>query len=337
MVFFVMSNAQIVVDGLSKIYHIPVRGQGLGATLKGLIKPVYQDVKAVENLHFQIAPGEVVGFIGPNGAGKTTTLKMLSGLLHPTSGQVRVASFTPHQRQTEYLKQIAMVMGNKSQLNSSITVADSFYITKEIYGVCETDYRKRLNELVELLEIGELLPKLGRNLSLGERAKCEFTCALLYGPRILFLDEPTLGMDVTVQLNVRSFIKNYNREHGTTILMTSHYMGDIASLCPRVMVINHGSLLYDGNLEALSARLSPYRLLKVTFEKPPENLLGDCNLNYDLLNQDGLTYTIRVSQDRAAAAAEYVLNRHSVKDLSIEQPSMEEVIDQVYRTGEVTG
>ncbi len=328
-----MAETIIDITDLQKTYHIPVRRHGLVSSLKSLVKPIYNDIKAVEQISFQIKQGEIVGFIGPNGAGKTTTLKMLAGLLYPTSGNVKVSGFTPHHRNTEYLKTISMVMGNKSQLNPSITVADSFYITKEIYHISDVDYKNRLDELVQLLEIEELLPKLARNLSLGERAKCEFACALLYQPKVLFLDEPTLGMDVSVQIRLRNFIKEYNQKYGTTILITSHYMADISSLCSRVILINKGQLMYDGALDTLSSKLSPFKLIKVTSGHDSINIDNTMEPYASIIEQSGLTYTIRVNKEKVLELTDHLLSSHNINDLSIENPSIEAVIDQVYQGG----
>lgn len=328
-----MAETIIEITDLQKTYHIPVRGHGLLSSLKSLIKPIYNDIKAVERISFQIKQGEIVGFIGPNGAGKTTTLKMLAGLLYPTSGNVKVSGFIPHYRDAEYLRTISMVMGNKSQLNPSITVADSFYITKEIYHIRDVDYKNRLDELVQLLEIEELLPKLARNLSLGERAKCEFACALLYQPKVLFLDEPTLGMDVSVQIRLRNFIKEYNKKYGTTILITSHYMADISSLCSRVILINKGQLMYDGALDTLSSKLSPFKLIKVTSGHYSINIDNTMKPYASIIEQSGLTYTIRVNKEKVLELTDHLLSSYNINDLSIENPSIEAVIDQVYQGG----
>lgn len=242
----------INVDSLEKIYRVPVRRPGLLNAVKSLYRPVYNNVPAVNGISFTIAPGEIVGVLGPNGAGKTTTLKMLAGLLHPTNGNIMVEGYTPWDRKPEFLRKISMVMGNKAQLTWENTVLDSFHILKAIYRVADRHFSRRLDELVNLLDISALLPKLPRNLSLGERAKCEFTAALLHRPDILFLDEPTLGLDVSTQLKLRRFIREYNQTHGTTVILTSHYMADITSLCPRVILIHTGKILFDGELEKLT-------------------------------------------------------------------------------------
>lgn len=323
----------ITAENLNKTYRIPVREHGLASAFKSLLNPNYTDVPAVSDVSFRIDRGEVVGFIGPNGAGKTTTMKMLSGLLYPTSGRLQTAGYIPSRRESAYLKTIAMVMGNKSQLNPSITVADSFYITKQIYQVGNEDYRTRVNELTELLELGGLLPKLARNLSLGERAKCEFACALLYQPEILFLDEPTLGMDVSIQIRLRDFIRTYNQRHGTTILITSHYMADISSLCQRILLINHGKLIYDGRLDTLNHSLSTYKLIKVTLDGELDSIGEAAGEDYSVIERNNLTYTIRTKKDRVSDLTARLLSSNTVIDLSVENPPVENLIDKVYQEG----
>jgi ABC-2 type transport system ATP-binding protein len=328
-----MQEPIIAVERLRKVYRVPVREKGLLPSVKALIHPVYNNVTAVDNINFQINRGEIVGFIGPNGAGKTTTLKMLSGLLYPTEGNTRVAGYIPYERQRDYLKTISMVMGNKSQLIPSITVMDSFYITKEIYQISSEDFKARLEELSDLLEIEDLLNKLPRNLSLGERAKCEFAAALLYRPDILFLDEPTLGMDVSIQIRLRKFIKDYNKKYGTTIILTSHYMEDITSLCNRTIFINKGKLMYDGSLEELSRKLSPYKLIKATFKEELQEVSALLPKDSTLTEKNGLTYIFRVNKEEISETAGVLLRSNLIIDLTIENPSIEAVIDKAYQEG----
>lgn len=328
----------ISVSGLKKNYKIPVRKQGAFQVLKSLVHPTYKEVEAVKGLDFSVQEGEIVGFIGPNGAGKTTTLKMLSGLLYPTEGKLEVMGYTPYQRKTEYLKKIGMIMGNKSQLNMNITVSDSFHVTKQIYDISDKDYKDRLDELVELLGIGELLDKLPRNMSLGEKAKCEFASTLLYQPKIVYLDEPTLGMDVSVQLKLRKFIKEYNKKHNTTIILTSHYMADIMSLCSRVILINKGELVYDGNLIALGNKLLPFKIIRIVSDTEKLNLdviekvVGS---DSKIIDSDDHSCTIRVLKDDVLMSISKLLQNEtvSISDITIENPAIEAVIDQVYRKG----
>jgi ABC-2 type transport system ATP-binding protein len=329
--------SRIIVDNLQKVFRVPVRDPGLIPAVKSIICPRFNLVKAVDNVSFNIEKGEIVGFIGPNGAGKTTTLKVLSGLLHPTAGNVSVAGFKPWERKTQYLRMISMLMGNKSQMQWNNTVFDSFYILKEIYHVSTKDFKTRLDELFSLFEIHELLYKQSRNLSLGERAKCELIAALLHNPEILYLDEPTLGMDVTIQLRLRSFIKEYNKKYGTTILLTSHYMSDIVSLCPRVMLIHKGQLMFDGELNRLADRIAPFKLIKLSFGEREtivtQDMIYAAGVHADVIEQDGQSLTLRVKREEALSTSAYFLNQFVLADLSIQDPPIEAVIDQVYREG----
>jgi len=330
-----MAQPQITVENLSKTYRVPVRSGGLGAALKSLARRTYSDVQAVREISFAIAAGEMVGFIGPNGAGKTTTLKMLSGLLHPTAGEARVAGFRPWQREADFLRQISMVLGNKSQMLWDIPPLDTFRVLAEIYSIPQQIFQRTLDELVALLEMEGLLTKPVRNLSLGERMKCELVAGLLHQPRVLFLDEPTLGLDVSMQARLRQFVAAYNRTHGATVILTSHYMADVVTLCPRVILIHHGRLLYDGALDALAGRLAPYKLVRVTLSSASGTPSPEVNLpeGVDLLEQDNGSLSLRVSRAAAPALTAYLLNTYPVTDLSVENPPIEAVIDRVY-TGE---
>ena len=264
-----MTKALIQVENLSKTYRVPQRAPGLKASVQSLFKPNVQDVPAVKEISFEIQAGEMVGFIGPNGAGKTTTLKMLAGLLYPTSGTAQAAGFIPWLRQAEYLSQMCMVMGNRNQMLWDIPPLDSFKVLQKMYRVSDADYQQNLDELIDLLEMEEVLKKPVRNLSLGERMKCELVAGLLYRPRLMFLDEPTLGLDVSMQRRLRQFFKEYNQKSGVTVMLTSHYMADVAELCPRVILIHRGELLYDGSLEGLSEKLSPFKLVKIQLVVQP--------------------------------------------------------------------
>src|SRR5512136_559996 len=258
-----MTNPHIVVQHLVKTYQVPVRGAGLRAALQSFVRRAYDTVEAVRDINFAIEPGEIVGFIGPNGAGKTTTLKVLAGLLHPTSGEVRVADYIPWERRADFLCAISMVLGNKSQLIWDIPALDTYRVLGEIYHLSPAEYQQTLDELVELLDMRELLIKPVRNLSLGERMKCELVAGLLHRPSVIFLDEPTLGLDVSMQSRLRHFVLDYNRRHGATVILTSHYMADVLALCPRVILIHHGRLLYDGELSKLAERLAPFKLVRI--------------------------------------------------------------------------
>src|SRR5579859_4754644 len=238
----------IAVRDLRKIYRVHEREEGLAATVRSLFRRKFREVPAVDGISFEIGAGEVVGFLGPNGAGKTTTLKMLSGLLVPSAGEAQVLGYRPWNREHDFLQQITLVMGNRSQLLWDIPAADSLGVLKEIYAIPEAVYRKTLDDLVELLDLSPLLHKPVRNLSLGERMKVEFAAALIHSPQVVFLDEPTIGLDVTMQARIRRFVSDYNRRTGATIILTSHYMDDVVALCKRVVVIHHGVLKYDGAL-----------------------------------------------------------------------------------------
>src|SRR5580700_10021294 len=250
---------QILVENLRKVYRVHERESGAKASVASLLRRKYREVQAVESVSFNIQAGEVVGFLGPNGAGKTTTLKMLAGLLHPTAGATSVLGHTPWKREPEFLRNISLVMGNRNQLMWDIPAMDSFLVNRAIYDIPEPQFRETLDELISLLELEPLLKKPVRGLSLGERMKCELAAALLHRPKVLFLDEPTLGVDVTMQGRIRHFVAEQNRRHGSTVLLTSHYMADVTALCKRIIVIHHGKILYDGQLSALSDRIAPYK------------------------------------------------------------------------------
>ncbi len=333
-----MPQSHISVHELCKTYRIPQRQAGLKATLGSIFRRQYQDVPAVTKLDFTIQPGEMVGFIGQNGAGKTTTLKMLSGLLYPSGGEVQVAGSVPHERRPEFLRRISMIMGNRHQLTWENTVMDSLHILAEIYRVPSQTFRTTLDEFIELLELEPLLPKMARNLSLGERMKCEFAAALLHQPQILFLDEPTLGVDVGMQLRLRRFIAEYNRTHGATIILTSHYMADVVSLCPRVMLIEKGQLLFDGNLDTLAETIAPFKLVRLALgENDNAGRLHEVLTRFDsavsVIDQQERRYTLRVKKSEAATLTADVLRNLTVLDLTVEDPPIEAVIDQVYREG----
>jgi ABC-2 type transport system ATP-binding protein len=327
----------IQVQHLSKTYRVPERSPGLGASLRSLFKPQYRDVEAVRDISFEVQSGEMVGLIGPNGAGKTTTLKMLSGLLYPTSGHATVAGFTPWQRQTDYLRRISMVMGNRSAMNWDIPPLDSFRVLSQIYHVPERSYQRILDELIELLDMKALLKKPVRNLSLGERMKCELVAGLLYQPDILFLDEPTLGLDVAMQRRIRQFLKRYNTNHAVTVILTSHYMADVTALCPRVMLIHHGQLIYDGTLQSLAEKLAPFKLVKLQFSAPVIDF--DTFLQQfpavELLPKEDGHHNLRVTRSEVAIVTAQLLQQLPIADLSVEDPPIEAVIDQIYEEGSV--
>ncbi len=315
---------------------MPEREAGLGAAIGSLFRRRYQDVLAVDAITFTVQPGEMVGLIGPNGAGKTTTLKMLCGLLHPTSGEARVAGYVPWQREHAYLRRISMVLGNKSQMLWDIPPLDSFRVLSEIYGVPPAEFQQTRDELIELLEMQEIINKPVRNLSLGERMKCELVAGLLHRPSVLFLDEPTLGLDVSMQLRLRRFLADYNQRHGVTVILTSHYMADVMALCPRVILIHHGRLLYDGELSGLAQRLAPFKLLRVTLREDGQALNDDAlPKDIEIIERSANQLTLRASRSAAPAITAQLLQTLPVIDLVVEDPPIEAVIDQIYREGDV--
>jgi ABC-2 type transport system ATP-binding protein len=328
-----MRQAYVWAHGLSKTYRVPVRPSGLGASIQSLIHPQVQEVAAVRDIEFSLQPGEMIGLIGPNGAGKTTTLKMLSGLLYPTSGEAQVAGFTPWKREPAYLRSISMVMGNKSQMLWDIPPMDSFLVLGQMYNVPRAVFRQTLDELVNLLDMQALLTKPVRNLSLGERMKCELCASLLYRPSVLFLDEPTLGLDVSMQLRLRRFIAEYNQRSGVTVILTSHYMADVMALCPRVVLIHHGRLLFDGHLSQLAKQLAPFKQIRISLHLENGNAHLPLPDGVEMLERDANSLTLRVPRDDAPAITASLLQSLPVADLSVENPPIEAVMDQLYSEG----
>jgi ABC-2 type transport system ATP-binding protein len=324
-----MSDPAISLRALRKIYVVTERESGMAAALQSLLHRETEKIPAVDGISFDLAAGEVVGFLGPNGAGKTTTLKMLSGLLHPTSGEGTVLGYVPWKREKAFLRQITLVMGQRNQLVWDIPALDSFELNRAIYRIPAPDYRRMLADLTELLELGPLLRKPVRNLSLGERMKCEIAAALLHRPQVVFLDEPTIGLDVTMQRRIRTFLSEYNRRYGATILLTSHYMADVEALCRRVIVIHHGRLLFDGDLSSLVQRFTAHKTIVVRLE--------DCNANLraygDVVSCSDGSFTLRVPKAQTAHVTERLLADLPVIDLLVEDPPIEEVIERVFETG----
>jgi ABC-2 type transport system ATP-binding protein len=299
------------VDNLQKVFRVPEREAGLRASVRSLYNRRWRDVRAVDGVSFDLEPGEMVGFLGPNGAGKTTTLKMLSGLLHPTGGDVQVLGHVPWKREREYLRRITLVMGNRNQLQWDLPALDSFELNRAIYRLPRDQFYETRDELIELLDIGDLVRKPVRQLSLGERMKVEVVGSLLHRPQVLFLDEPTIGLDVTMQKRIRSFVAAYNERYGATVLLTSHYMADVEALCKRVIVIHHGSLLFDGKLDALADRFGAYKTIEAVLA-------------------DGETISMQVPRNETSAATSRLLAEHDVHDLTVEDPPIEDVIEQVF-------
>ncbi len=309
---------------LTKHFRVHKRGSGLAAALKSVVRRKYELVKAVDGVSFEIQRGERVGFLGPNGAGKTTTLKVLSGLLHPTSGEVEVEGFVPFRRAPELLSAITLVMGQKSQLIWDLPPADTYAMNRAVFDVPQEAFERALKELTELLELGDLVTKPTRQLSLGERMKCELAAALLHGPTTLFLDEPTIGLDVAMQLAIRDFVRDYNQRHEATVLLTSHYMDDVVALCPRIIVIDQGKLIHDGDLRALVKQTDPDKRVSFTLVTPRADdelvKLGA------ILKREGQRATLRVGEKDLPAVVGHLLGEWKATDLAIEDPPLEEIL-----------
>ena len=309
------SKPVVIVEDLHKVFKVPVREAGLRSSLKSLFHRETRDVAAVDGVTFTIEPGEVVGFLGPNGAGKTTTLKMLSGLLHPTSGRCDVLGYEPRTRPSALLRQITLVMGNRNQLQWDLPAMDSFELNRAIYRIPRAEFEHLRDELIELLDLGDLVRKPVRNLSLGERMKMEIAGSLLHRPKVLFLDEPTIGLDITMQKRIRSFLAEYNQRSGATVMLTSHYMADVQALCKRVIVIHHGRLLFDGELASLATRFS--------LDKTVTARLAD-----------GAEIKVNAPRGDIASATGKLLAEHEVVDLTIEDAPIEDVIERLFASDE---
>jgi ABC-2 type transport system ATP-binding protein len=319
----------ISVRGLRKHYKVHKRPPGLKAAFRSLFHRDYTTVKAVDGISFEIKPGERVGFLGPNGAGKTTTLKVLSGLLHPSEGEVTVDGHVPRHRETAFLKKIMLVMGQKQQLLWDLPPAETFELNRAIYDVPREQFKQTLDELVTLLELEELIQKPSRQLSLGERMKCELAAALIHRPKVLFLDEPTIGLDVSMQVTMRSFIKAYNERHGATLILTSHYMDDVAALCPRVIVIDKGALSYDGGLNALVQRVRPEK--RVVFRlKGSVEAATLAQLGGKVISHDVGSVVLQVSANEVNATIASALVKLPVTDLTVENAPLEEVMSELF-------
>jgi ABC-2 type transport system ATP-binding protein len=321
-------NVMIDVRDLSKNYRVHRRAPGLGAALRSVLRRKYEVVKAVEELSFQIAEGERVGFLGPNGAGKTTTLKVLAGLLHPTSGSVRVGSFVPHERDPRFLQLITLVMGQKQQLLWDLPPSETYAMNRAIYDIPRAQADETVRTLVELLEIGDLVDKPTRQLSLGERMKCELVAALLHRPRVLFLDEPTIGLDVSMQAKMRDFIRDYNERFGAAVLLTSHYMDDVVALCPRVVVIDHGRLLYDGNLQELARRVRPDKRMTLRLSRAVDR--ADLEKLGTVVSSEAGQAVLSVPHARLSTVVQGAMAALPIVDLTIEEAPLEEVMRELF-------
>src|SRR2546423_2331073 len=320
----------ILIDNLSKIYHVHHKEPGLRGSLGSLIRRQTLSKRAVDGISFRIQPGEVVGFLGPNGAGKTTTLKMLSGLLYPTAGTATVLGHVPARREREYLRQIAFVMGQKSMLWWDLPAMETLLLHRDMYGLSDAEFHRTVRELAELLDVGHLLRVQVRKLSLGERMKMELLAALVHRPCVLFLDEPTIGLDVVSRHRVRTFLGQLNREQGITMLLTSHYMEDIEELCPRVLVMHEGHLYFDGALAALVERAAPRKLLTAVFAAPvaKRDLLAAVGETPPRRSNDPLTVTLEVPRHDVAEIARSLMRVGKLEGLNVEEGSVEEIIPE---------
>ena len=323
----------IEVQDLGKVYPVAIKEPGLKGTLRHFFRRTYRKIEAVRQVSFQIESGEVVGFLGPNGAGKTTTLKMLTGLIHPSRGRVRVAGQVPFRRSPSFLRKITLVMGQKQQLLWDLPALDSLRINGAIYGLSDRVFRDRVDELATMLGITEKLTQPVRKLSLGERMKAEMLAALIHRPQVLFLDEPTLGLDVNAQVAVREFLKEYNRRYQATILLTSHYMADITALCDRVLLIYQGDLIYDGSLEGLLTRFAPYREVKLELANPEDAV--HLSRYGDLEALEGCSARLIVQRHALTQTVSRLLAEFAVRDLTVTDPPIEEVIGRVFQAGVV--
>ncbi|HSR46073.1 MAG TPA: ATP-binding cassette domain-containing protein [Acidimicrobiia bacterium] len=323
--------ATVDVQELRKVFKVPVRETGLRNSLRSLFKREHRMVEAVRGVSFSLEPGEIVGFLGPNGAGKTTTLKMLSGLLYPDGGVARVLGFRPERRDAEFLRRVALIMGNRNSLQWDLPVADSLELRKAIYEVDRVEFDRRISAYTEMLDVGELLTKPVRNLSLGERMKVEILASLVPHPQVLFLDEPTIGLDITMQKRIREFVRVYAAETGASVLLTSHYMADVTALAERVIVIHHGNILFDGGLAGLSDRFTAHKTIVVSVAGE----LGSLTELGRVVEQNTFKATLEVARDEIAAVAARLLAEYSVTDLSISDPPIEDVIEQAFAIGDV--
>jgi ABC-2 type transport system ATP-binding protein len=318
----------IETENLKKTYVSHKKSPGVLGAMKGLVTREKVEVEAVKGISLSFEQGELVGFLGPNGAGKTTTLKMLSGILYPTSGRANVLGFNPSDRRPEMLRQISLVMGNKMQLWWDLPAWDSFVVLKELYEVSDADFKKRVDFLIETLQLTDKVNTQVRKLSLGERMKCELVAALLYSPQVVFLDEPTIGLDVVSQKRIRDFLRELHEQDNCTLLLTSHYMQDVQELCRRIVVIDHGTVIFDGTLDKLSRNFSDSRLIRLSFGEVVAK--GDLEGFGRLVDSDEHSAVIEVQRDKIAATTGALLSKLPVLDLAIEEVEIEEVIRDLF-------
>jgi len=331
----IMSQPVIQVKNLKRYFRVYKKQPGLWGSVKSLFKRKYETVKAVDDISFEIKQGEMVGFIGQNGAGKTTTLKVLSGLLYPTEGEVGVLDFDPWDRKPEFQKQFALVMGQKNQLWWDLPAMETFLLNKAIYEIPDEQFAKTLDKLVDLLKVKDIINIQVRKLSLGQRMKCELIAALLHNPKVLFLDEPTIGLDVVMQKNLRDFIKSYNQEFKATIVLTSHYMDDVKELCERAIIIDKGKLIFDGKLKKIIDKYARNKILSLVFsEEVSEKELKKFGQIKDFnQGESRYTATLLVSRKKAAQMASELLKQLPIEDLNIEEPPIEAIIREVFQSG----
>lgn len=325
----------IITENLNRDFRIRLKAEGLKASISNFFSPVYRTVNAVKDLNMQIKTGEIVGFLGPNGAGKTTTLKMLSGLLMPTSGRIDISGHTPFNRDHAFLRNISLVMGQKQNLWWDLPPVETFEIHRRIYDVDEQLFKSRISELIDMLEIHDCLETQTRRLSLGQRMRCELAVALLHQPAVLFLDEPTIGLDIIMQKKIRSFLLDYHKRFNTTILLTSHYMDDVAALAQRVIVIDSGSKVFDGKLKDLTDKLHPEKIISVISHC--ENLPVPETENCRLIQRQGQQYRFKVSRQLTPQIAAQLYATGQIDDLTIEDPPLEDLIGQLFISSSKTG
>ncbi len=322
----------VEVQGLTKVFRVVKKQPGVVGAFRSLFRREYREITAVDHISFTIEAGERVGFLGPNGAGKTTTLKMLSGILFPTSGSASVLGFNPTDRNPQMLRQLSLVMGNKMQLWWDLPAWDGFLVLKEIYDVPDSEFTRRVEGLIEALEITDKVHTQVRRLSLGERMKCELVAALLHDPRLVFLDEPTLGLDVVSQKRIREFLRQYNEESGATLLLTSHYMQDVAEVCDRVIVIDHGRIAFDGSLSDLVKRFSSTKVLKIVLNRPVQE--SELRKYGDVLTCTEYQVVLEVERERVTSIAAAILAEQPVEDLTVEEVGIDEIIRRLFAEGQ---
>lgn len=320
----------IEVNGLTKTFRAYKKQPGFRGAIRGLFKREYETVAAVTDVNFQIEPGELVGFLGPNGAGKTTTLKMLAGLLYPTAGQARVLGHVPWERNDAYRRQFALVMGQKNQLWWDLPARESLELNAKIYGIPEDRFERTVAGMTEMLSVRDKLNISVRELSLGERMKMELIASLLHQPKVLFLDEPTIGLDVVSQKTVREFLKRYNATHQTTILLTSHYMADIKELCERVIIIDHGKISFDGKLSTVVDRFADFKLISIECETAESCDDAALKKYGELVEKSAGVIKLKVKRDRVIPVCKALLDELPVRDIDIEEVPIEDVIRQIF-------